>query len=321
MQRKELTILIKNNTGATVPVQLFKFPTPGYENATATYTWNVTAESYLNKDRISIEYKNVNADDFNTSIIEGSFQSVSEVVNALNGLGIGVFWSFEQGGLTYIRTQNRIITYGQLDIYRIGNAPPVFINPATTTYYMSNAATIHIAGWASDVDGDSLIITEQDLPSFCTLIQYDYAGVRVFDITCSPGSSINNGTYDFTLFASDGMVTVSKNYQLVVDNTTRGVLTRPLNPDPISLVVGDTNLITYPITPTSGVAFQSTRAVDPNLILPGWAVSNLGNEIEVEPAFLSGNTGVGILFMVYGSIVNRASDTFLMKVEVIDAPL
>lgn len=323
MQKKEVTILVKNNTGATVPVQLLKFPTPGYENATATYTWDVTTENYLNKDRVSIQFKNVNANEFTSLVVEGSFQNVADVINALNGLGIGVFWSFEESGQTFIRTQNSKITYGELNIYRANNSAPAFVDfGIPITYRIQNTANIKIAGWVTDSDGDAINITAQNLPAFCTLNQYDFAGARVFEVSVSPSGG-NNGSYSFTLTASDGFTETIKQFNLVVANpasvTNFAPMQYPLSPDPLIRTNGDTTSESYSRIGSGAFSFSSSRSQ--GIAASAFSGGVIFNSVLLFPGYSSPSVfGEGLIAVVFGTsgspTLAIVQDTFLIRIQI-----
>jgi hypothetical protein len=125
MSATEISIQIKNTTSASIDVSLMGNYADLSDNANATieYKYNVTTLSFTDEDTVSIQYKTNGAAFFSNYIVLLPSQSIAGVVQAINQLGIGSFFSFTSGGSTYISNYENNYTFGSLDIYNGSNPP------------------------------------------------------------------------------------------------------------------------------------------------------------------------------------------------------
>ena len=109
------TLQITNNTNATQQLDILGNPANLLDtaNATTEYQWNVTGTNPTNF--VTLEYMPVGAAAF--TVYTASMSSgISGLVAALNGLGIGYFYSSTAGGNTYVSTYNDKYVFGNLTV-------------------------------------------------------------------------------------------------------------------------------------------------------------------------------------------------------------
>lgn len=118
--KKAITIAIKNNTTVVQAVQI-GIPPNVFSgiNATTQYRWNITSQN-LN-DLTTIELTYVLNGQTTTVSADITSDSVNGIIDALNSLNVGSFWSTTSGGNTFIHTYNDFITYTNLVINNNGN--------------------------------------------------------------------------------------------------------------------------------------------------------------------------------------------------------
>lgn len=146
---KQPTIIIQNNTGADVPVKLLQYAgIPNSINATTTFRWDITAETFLTATVVSIQVRTNVSAAYQTFTAPMSHFNAQGVVNALNSLNLGTSWyTVETGGSTFIKTDNDSLLFGNLVIsdpdtlnLRIDNE---IGQPAGTTIILANGLEIY----------------------------------------------------------------------------------------------------------------------------------------------------------------------------------
>jgi len=119
MASEIISLNLQNTTTASIEVSVMGNPTDLADNCNATteYRWNVTGLTFAGEDRISIQYRANNIADFSIFTAVLNEQSVNGVVNALNTLGIGSFFTFTSGGNTFISNYDNDYVFGVLNIF------------------------------------------------------------------------------------------------------------------------------------------------------------------------------------------------------------
>lgn len=114
-----LSLTIKNNTSATIPISILGNPSDlsDISNQTREFRWDITSLSFSTENSVSIDYRPNSLPDFTTYNTPLLFQSIQGVLDALNGLGIGSFFVFTSGGNTYISNYDNDYVFGDLNIY------------------------------------------------------------------------------------------------------------------------------------------------------------------------------------------------------------
>jgi len=119
MAKEYISINVKNNTNGKIPMSIMSNPSnlTDISNQTTEYSWDVTSLSITTENTIIIEYRpNALADftSYSTPLLTPSLQGV---LDALNTLGIGSFFSTTSGGNTYIKNYDNDYVFGQLDVF------------------------------------------------------------------------------------------------------------------------------------------------------------------------------------------------------------
>lgn len=116
MPRENPTVIVKNNTGADVPVQLFQYGgIPSSNNATRQFRYATPASVFVAASMVSIQVRSSSSQPYRTYSAPVATPTPQAVVEALNGLNLGTSWyTKEIGGDTYILTDNDSLEFGDL---------------------------------------------------------------------------------------------------------------------------------------------------------------------------------------------------------------
>jgi hypothetical protein len=114
-----ISLAIQNNTSATIPISIMGNPSnlADVSNQTREFRWNLTSFSFSGENQVSIDYRPNALADFTTYNAPLLVQSIQGVLDAINGLGIGSFFTFDSGGNTYISNYNNDYVFGELNIW------------------------------------------------------------------------------------------------------------------------------------------------------------------------------------------------------------
>lgn len=114
-----ISINITNNTNGTIPLNIMGNPADLADigNQTTQYRWDVTGLTFGTENFVSVDYRANAIQDFTTYVAPLLVQSLQGVLDALNGLYIGSFFSYTSGGNTYITNYNNDYVFGDINIY------------------------------------------------------------------------------------------------------------------------------------------------------------------------------------------------------------
>lgn len=114
-----LSIAIENNTNGVIPMSILSNPSnlSDISNQTTEYSWNVTSLSITTENSVSIEYKLLGQQDFISYTSPLLSANLQGVLDSLNTLGIGSFFSTTSGGNTFIKNYKNDYVFGELNIY------------------------------------------------------------------------------------------------------------------------------------------------------------------------------------------------------------
>jgi hypothetical protein len=129
----DISIQLQNNTSASQVVNIMSssIDLKSNLNNNIEFRWNVTGYTFTTENIITLQYKGNN--EANYSLYQGYInQSIASVVQVLNNLGIGYFYTYSELGNDYIATYNNNYTFGQLIIANSGD--PATINWTMTEY-------------------------------------------------------------------------------------------------------------------------------------------------------------------------------------------
>lgn len=170
MNGNVISLNIANNTNGIIPVSLMGNYADLSDNANQTteYRYNVTGLLFTNENVVAIQYKLNNATTYTNYQVPLTNQSLQGVLDALNSLGIGSFFTFTSGGNTYISNYDDIYSFGNLNIYN--SSTPIlnyYFNTTTVSGYgigidvnlvnqVSSANPSTLTGSLNVVGGDSV---------------------------------------------------------------------------------------------------------------------------------------------------------------------
>jgi len=131
-------------------------------NATTRYFWNITGYNITNENTVTIQYKSVGAISFSTATATfagGNFQSL---LQALNSLNLGQFFTTTSGANTYLNNYNQNVIFGTIDVtYVPPNGQPV--NVINTTFAVSSVLTAGTPAIFSSQSNGQLILSGDNL--------------------------------------------------------------------------------------------------------------------------------------------------------------
>lgn len=213
MAATEISLNVKNNTSGTIEVSLMGNPADLTDNANATteYRYDITALSFTSENNVAIEWKRSGASIFQTLVAPLQQLSVDGVIQALNTLGIGSFFTFTSGGNTYISNYDDTYVFGQLSVYN--NSVPILNYSYSTPSVTGGGMQIDVNTVPTQIDanpaiasgsitvanGDSIDFTGSYVtaPSNFVMEVYD-GGTLLFSTTNPTGGT---ATFNFTVLS------------------------------------------------------------------------------------------------------------------------
>lgn len=120
MSKKVISLVFINNTTSVQSLQISNVPTVfSGINANTQYRWNITTQNLNDLTIVELTYVlNGQTTTVSANILS---ESVQGIIDALNSLNIGRFWSTTSGGSTFINTYNDFVTYTNLVISNAHN--------------------------------------------------------------------------------------------------------------------------------------------------------------------------------------------------------
>lgn len=135
--------MVNNTTNATLRFPVFQVDDPS-PNSVREFRWNIATELFSNVKRVRLEAKPNAEPNFNLVTVNVVLSTLQGVLDALNTLGIGVFYSIEDGGDPYIVVPSDTIEFGEMDIVSPGF--PVQVEYAflycASPIYLINTSTL-----------------------------------------------------------------------------------------------------------------------------------------------------------------------------------
>lgn len=200
---ESIAINVTNTTNGDIPISLFGNPADLSDNSNQTreFRWDVTGISLTSENIVSIQYRPNSLIEFttyNASLLQPTLQGV---LNALNGLGIGSFFSFTSGGNTYISNYDNSYVFGVLDIWDNASTSVLWNvdcigttgnNQVQAGFFLDNEANPYTASTPVpiSVDGQTIGLdgTTSNQPS--TKIKVYNQTTNTFIVNTSLGSSV-----------------------------------------------------------------------------------------------------------------------------------
>lgn len=220
MASETISINLQNTTTGIIDVSIMGNPSDLADNSNATteYRWNVTGLTLSTENRVSVQYRANSISDFSIFVAPLQTLSVQGVVDALNTLGIGSFFSFTSGGNTFISNYDNDYVFGVLNIYN--QAIPQFLY------------NIDLTGAGGSVSIDVNFINQLNLAS-----------------PVSQSGTITTASGDYVVIG--GTTTASLTQILTLQNVTTGssyYLGTPTPSTPFGTAFFPTNDATYVFT-------------------------------------------------------------------------
>lgn len=142
MAAEEISITLQNSTTADIQVSILGNPTDLADNCNATteFRYNITSLTFTNETQVSVLYRPSNGTlSYTTYTATLLKQTIQGVVDALNTLGIGSWYTFTSGGNTYL--SNTIDSYEFSTINIFGNTlPPTSVLVNWANYAIDGSA-------------------------------------------------------------------------------------------------------------------------------------------------------------------------------------
>jgi len=117
----DITLVITNNKPYPQEASVMGNPSNLLDtsNATREFRWDITGFSITNENTISIQYKGNDSTTFNIFVADLGGNNNQSITEALNLLGIGFFYIYDELGFTYLSTYNQTTEFGNVDIYYV----------------------------------------------------------------------------------------------------------------------------------------------------------------------------------------------------------
>lgn len=177
MRKSKINLRIKSYLTTNLPIELFNIASiTSPVNQRKQYNWDVTAQDFSAVTSVTMQYKTSASDAFSSKTVALPTKDTQGLLQALNSMGIGIFFSYTATGVLYISVLNDKIIYGSLDI----NVPfvPVVANGVFGAFAPLFAG--NISGSTGDFTSSSMVFFVGNIsPSF------DHIIFRMVDSTAS----------------------------------------------------------------------------------------------------------------------------------------
>lgn len=222
-----ISLNITNNTTGNIPLSLLGNDANLADNSNAStrYLYDVSGVSFTTLNTVSVEYKPTLQTFYSTFVASFSGGNLSGVLNALNTLGIGEFYSFTSGPSTFIANNDNNYAFGVLICY-VGSNPQcsyqynvtataisdsaikintiqtvTFINPTSVSGHLNNPSATPIGGGL--VNGDSVEFLGTS-PTAVVTLTYNIKNETTGAILFSGTITSSNTPFSFTFVVSTG---------------------------------------------------------------------------------------------------------------------
>ncbi len=221
MANTYISINITNNTNGTIPLNIMGNPADLADigNQTTQYRWDVTGLTLSTENFVSVDYRPNALPNFTTYVAPLLVQSIQGVLDALNGLGIGSFFSYTSGGNTFITNYNNDYVFGDVNIYDNSGSIVTWsidcigttgFNDITTGFFAQNESNpftgtsfppIGTNGQQVDITG-----TTSNQPS--TKVKIYNQTTSTFIVNAGLGSSVPYSYTFYAFFGNNYLITV-----------------------------------------------------------------------------------------------------------------
>ncbi len=224
--QESINLTIKNNTSGNVPVSILGNMSNLADNANATtsYTYDVTTlvgVGFFNT--VSIEYKATGQTFFTTYVATYTTAGTAQdIVNALNTLGIGEWFSYTSGASTYIANYNNNYIFGVFNAY-LNQHPQCSYNVVATNISGQILVNAILVVTLSNANAQGTLNNPSATPIGGGLVNGDSVNLIINNLGFNYQTQIKNETSGVILFSSNGTtvnysftVTTGNNYSIEV---------------------------------------------------------------------------------------------------------
>jgi hypothetical protein len=184
-RKYSFNLVAKNNTGSEIQLSMLNIGgASGFFNSRTQYGWNITPEDFTVDDFIAIQVRSAGSSSFTTYTAQVLTQSAQGIVDALNSLGVGIFYTATSGGSVYIYTNNDEFVYGDLttqtaSTFTLLLNKTLIVNPTLVTLTIPGTMDVTI-NW-----GDGTSNTYTNTTTFVASHVYGAAGVYAINFYLS----------------------------------------------------------------------------------------------------------------------------------------
>jgi hypothetical protein len=146
--KETINFNFQNNTNGTVPISVFgnNANTMDTLGATTQYNWDISSLNFIINNTVSLQYQSVGAPSFTTAVLPLPSQNIQGLLDALNTLNIGFFFTTTSGLSTFLNNYNLNVIFGQLNVYNASlitlfdfyQGSPDYNNPDTSVLDLSD---------------------------------------------------------------------------------------------------------------------------------------------------------------------------------------
>lgn len=300
---EKVTLYIKNNANANIPVDLFADPDPNSNiDAVTKYKWDLTGLSFSssNVTSISLPYRATGGSIFSTFTYSGNISSFSQLLSILNSASIGIFYQLQSGGYTYLAVSNENYVYGNLSLLPASSYIFIFdidimISSNVSVSFNFTAPTDISINWG---DGTSSNFVNQNGANTYNHVMNAITGQMIYEIAItisassvvssvdlSAGGANVDSIQNISSFTAMATIDISNNIITALPNLNAAVINLNCASNQIPSADINTALITLdsngllagqfdssgqtPSAPPTGVGITAKN----NLIGKGWTVT------------------------------------------------
>lgn len=141
MRKNAINLRIKSSLATDLSVELFNTSSiTSPANQRTQYNWDITAQDFSFISSVTMQYKTSASDAFTSKTVTLLTKDKAGVLQALNSLNVGVFFSYTDTGVLYISVLNDKIIYGSFDVSEPGP-------PTDTLLFIADGANVNGNVW------------------------------------------------------------------------------------------------------------------------------------------------------------------------------
>ena len=170
--KETINLNFTNNTNGTVPISILGNNANAMDTigATTQYNWDISSLNFIVNTTLSIQYKSVGAASFTTAILTLPSQNIQGLLDALNTLNIGFFFTTTSGLTTYLNNYNLNVVFGQLNVYNPSLITLFDFYQGSPDYNNADTSVLDLSDLA--YNGVPVLGTGNGTPTTLTYMQY-----------------------------------------------------------------------------------------------------------------------------------------------------